>query len=105
MILKVTSTDMQEDSWKDFALMKCNWQEKVMTTNLSPNVLIDNPQTFMDAIVAQYGTPIWTAVSDFNAQVGQQAFNTAVATAQTALDEAKAQADALAKQIITVEIA
>lgn len=103
MKLKLESIDLKEEVWKAFAI-KNGWQEKVMTVDLSPNVEVDNSQSFVDFIVNQYGNPIWADIAEFNVQESQKKADEIKAKADDELAIAQEEALNNAKEIVTLTI-
>ena len=102
MKINITTVDLPEEVWKQFAIVDCNWKEKVMTTDLSPNVETDNPVPFIDVITEKYVSPMWKAIADFNlVQLKAQQESEAEVARQT-LEGAERQALLAAKEVVMV---
>lgn len=103
MKIKYQSADVPEETMRAFAIF-LGWPEKVMTTDLSPNVLIDNPQLFTDFIKVKYGLPIQNDLTQFNMQEAQRLAEQKKNEAQEIIDTAKVQAEAIANSMFEMTI-
>lgn len=96
-----STIDLPETTWKAFATKYCSWTEKVMTTDQSPNVEIDNPITWQTAIQTKYHTPILTDIADFNLDQTKADVQAKIQVANQELEQAKVAALAQANQVVT----
>jgi hypothetical protein len=100
MKLKLETVDMPEVKFRAFAEF-LGWTPTVMTEDLSPNVPIDNPQTFVSFLEARYGSPIRNDVARFRAQVAEAEANYARAALEETLAAARETERAAAAQIVS----
>lgn len=96
-----STIDLPEEVWKAFATKYCSWTEKVMTTDQSPNVEIDNPITWQTAIQTKYHTPILTDIADFNLEQIKADVLSKLQVVNQEFEQAKAVALQQAGQVIT----
>ena len=73
MKLTFKTQDLPDASWINFAKF-LGWQEQILTTDLSPNVFIDNPQTYKDFVISRYSDSIYKDLTAFNIKVAGNAF-------------------------------
>jgi len=104
MQITISTTDLSEELWKEFAEKFCNWTPQVMTTDLSPNVLIDNPLTFTEAVKIKYYNPIISDIASFNLAEANELVNTKIKEANDELEAEREQASQNAEQIISFNI-
>lgn len=91
---------MPETAFETFARF-LGWQPNVMTQDLSPNVTIENPQTFVEFLHERYGGPIRVDVARFRAAQAEADANAARNAIDVGLaSELEAQRQAAA-QIVT----
>jgi transcriptional regulator with AAA-type ATPase domain len=104
MKIKLESQDLPEEVVQSFAVFN-GWVEKVAQSDFEGNqIVVDNPITYIEFIKDKFGTPIWTAVSEWNLQKAQESFNKKVQEAQEELNIARDQTDEIAKQIVEVTV-
>lgn len=101
MIIKIQSADLPEATIKNFAQF-VGWKEFVMTTDQSPNVEIENPQTFLQYLEEKYSTPIRNDVANWNLQEATAQANALKQEADEIIAQAKLEADEIAMQIIQI---
>jgi len=109
MRIKYQSADVSEETMKAFASYDFKdgvkpWTEKIMTTDLSPNVLIDNPQTYSDYIKERYGSPISKNLVKFNMKDAEELAELKQQEAAEIINNAKAQAQAIANSMFEMTI-
>lgn len=103
MIIKIQSVDLPEATIKNFAQF-IGWSEFIMTTDQSPNVEIENPQTFTQYIEEKYGSPIRNDVSRWNLQTAEAEAQALKDQADQIIADAKVIADSAANEVITIVI-
>jgi hypothetical protein len=103
MKLSFTTADFKEETWKRFAVF-LGWSEKVMTTDLSPNIIVDNPVTYSDFIVKKYGSPVYADLALFNSEAQRQIAESKISAAKQSLENARALADQQAKELVKIEM-
>lgn len=103
MKLKFISQDLPQKTWQNFAI-KLGWTPTVMTTDLSPNVPVPNPKTFVAFITERYANPLWNDLAEFNSQSAVKQAEANKLKIENDLAIATAQAIAEAKQSIAVTI-
>lgn len=103
MRIKYQSADVSEETMRNFAIF-LGWSPKVMTTDLSPNVEIDNPQLFTDFIKVKYGFPIQNDLTRFNMQEAERLAELKKEEADEIINVAQAQAQAIANSMFEMTI-
>lgn len=104
MKLKLETVDMPEERFRAFAEF-LGWTPTVMTEDLSPNVPVENPQTFLDFFEARYGGLIRDDVARFRAQVAEAEAAAARAALEAELAETREAERETAAQIVGFEVA
>lgn len=102
MKLKLETAEMPEAKFRAFAEF-LGWAPTAMTQDLSPNVEIENPQTYLAFLEARYGSPIRDDVARFRASVAEAEARAARAAADRALSEALESEKVAAARIVSFE--
>lgn len=103
MRIKYQSAEVSEETMRDFAIF-LGWKPQIMTTTESPNYEIDNPQTFIAFIKEKYGSPIQEDLAKFNMQEAENQVKELNKQAREIINQAKAQAEAIANSMFEVTI-
>lgn len=98
MKLKLETVDMPEAKFRAFAEF-LGWTPTAMTQDRSPDVQIENPQTYLAFLEARYGSPIRNDVARFRASVAEAEARAAREAANRALETEKLAA----AQIVSFE--
>lgn len=93
--------DLPEELWKAFTIKYTNWTEKTMTTDLSPNIEIDNPITWQETIKIKYHIPILNDISEFNLEKTKTEQQTIIDKSLEIIKDAKIQELSNASHIIS----
>ena len=99
MKLKLETAEMPEAKFKAFAQF-LGWTETVMTEDLSPNVPVENPQTFAAFLEARYGGPIREDVASFRLSLAEARHRETLAAAAADLSAAREAERAAAAAIV-----
>lgn len=103
MKLKLETVEMPEERFALFAQF-LGWTPTVMTTDLSPNVPVENPQTFLGFFEARYGSPIREDVARFRAHQAEAQAAEARAALEAGLAAALEAERAAAAQIVSFAV-
>lgn len=101
MKITKTSVELPEARFKALAQFM-GWTEQVMTTDLSPNVPIDNPQSFTDYIIEKDSAFMKDILVRFNLQEAEILAKQKRDEANQILEDAKVQAEQIASGLFEV---